>query len=709
MSQHQQESSSVIWKYYRNALSSIRDLIQSPNGNWKYLQKTIVSSGLIFLACLFLNYCYQVFSQTSVLICILGVSASSLIFAGFLKAWKHYQNVVFVQAINGLIAEYKSRIVAWVGFGGFLLALMWLLSLLIDPRGGVAHLLFCLVLFVGMLGIVSWFIEVASKSLFSSSVTDPKNRTPFAPSGLVTALLTVGSLGFCFLVLYPLLIHYSFFKPHGLVQSYRQCNVYSELLQSDPNLRRVGVNSGGAKNAPPIPFPDLESHPDEVLLRILVGFGLYPKDSTIESVKNDDKFVELRYYIAKIQNDKSKNSYSLFLHSNDTRPTTLEVIKLLVGNNQNVTNDRVIEAMELTLSGHGTTNHVWIVCQDANSQQTGNLLLWFHRFFDNFWAMRPLHLKPIEPENEILYRLNSVYRSFNSRNSSSGNATTPPDSQQSDPKRLRTLLEELQTANATPNGEGANERIPQIEREIDNWTYSDFPENREFLQQFLTESLARTHSSPMVKSAWRDIRLFLGWEQLAMMSIFVLAIGLLGARIACSRVAKSQLDKSISTWSQASDDQTDATDQWLKLNGLANLTKVNWDSLSKESFEDTIEHLQMNNHNSRWLLKWLLVALPAIGFIGTVRGISAGLSNSDSIVRATSQVEQAAAITSVSGQLGIAFTTTLIALILGLVLGIFERFQSRLETADLLELERNGKNAIAERDRNRNGEANNEA
>jgi len=107
-----------------------------------------------------------------------------------------------------------------------------------------------------------------------------------------------------------------------------------------------------------------------------------------------------------------------------------------------------------------------------------------------------------------------------------------------------------------------------------------------------------------------------------------------------------------------------------------------------ESFSNFFRFVRLQVGNSRWFVRWMAKTMPAIGFIGTVRGISLALSNSDSIVRAESPVLQAFAITSVSGKLGIAFTTTLIALMLGLAISWFLDHGAARENEALTALEK---------------------
>jgi hypothetical protein len=72
--------------------------------------------------------------------------------------------------------------------------------------------------------------------------------------------------------------------------------------------------------------------------------------------------------------------------------------------------------------------------------------------------------------------------------------------------------------------------------------------------------------------------------------------------------------------------------------------------------------------------RWIQIALPSLGFIGTKRGLSEALGRADSIVRAGSQINQAIAVSNVSETMGVAFTSTLVGLILLMVLMIFELY-----------------------------------
>ena len=90
--------------------------------------------------------------------------------------------------------------------------------------------------------------------------------------------------------------------------------------------------------------------------------------------------------------------------------------------------------------------------------------------------------------------------------------------------------------------------------------------------------------------------------------------------------------------------------------------------------------------SARWPVKLTAALLPAIGFVGTVRGIMNSLSGADQIVWATSVNERSAAISALSSDLGLAFATTLIALLFGMALSIAIAVEGRL--LDLMVLRR---------------------
>lgn len=87
--------------------------------------------------------------------------------------------------------------------------------------------------------------------------------------------------------------------------------------------------------------------------------------------------------------------------------------------------------------------------------------------------------------------------------------------------------------------------------------------------------------------------------------------------------------------------------------------------------------------------KWIIVTLPLFGFIGTKRGLSEALSQSDAIIRAGTEINQAMTMSNITYALGIAFTTTLVALVLGILLNFFDNLVMGLE--EEAEAKKNGK------------------
>lgn len=87
---------------------------------------------------------------------------------------------------------------------------------------------------------------------------------------------------------------------------------------------------------------------------------------------------------------------------------------------------------------------------------------------------------------------------------------------------------------------------------------------------------------------------------------------------------------------------------------------------------------------------WIRVTIgfiPTIGFLGTVLGIMGALSEADVIVRSVDRVSQATAVMQVAGQLGLAFSTTAFALVLGLMLRILESRVTLGESEAMADLE----------------------
>lgn len=111
---------------------------------------------------------------------------------------------------------------------------------------------------------------------------------------------------------------------------------------------------------------------------------------------------------------------------------------------------------------------------------------------------------------------------------------------------------------------------------------------------------------------------------------------------------------------------------------LADLSQLRLYGLSDEKLEQVALDMKDKIATSRIIIDWCIAALPAIGFLGTVRGILNALSG----VSGLTQGDAAARLQTllqVSSSLGLAFATTLLALLFMLALSYFDVCQSRNE------------------------------
>lgn len=112
----------------------------------------------------------------------------------------------------------------------------------------------------------------------------------------------------------------------------------------------------------------------------------------------------------------------------------------------------------------------------------------------------------------------------------------------------------------------------------------------------------------------------------------------------------------------------------------SDLSQVRLFGLSDERVDKVAEDLKDKIEASRLIIQWGVTTLPALGFLGTVRGILIALS----AIGGLSQGDSAArlgALLSVSSALGLAFATTLFALVFLIFLSYFDIRQARDEKA----------------------------
>jgi len=114
---------------------------------------------------------------------------------------------------------------------------------------------------------------------------------------------------------------------------------------------------------------------------------------------------------------------------------------------------------------------------------------------------------------------------------------------------------------------------------------------------------------------------------------------------------------------------------WLSLCALfawlVSLTKYQNRSVSPEDRDNDFDSVA----STRWPVRLAAAILPAIGFVGTVRGIMLSLNGADAIVWAETVNERSGAISALSSDLGLAFATTLFALLGGVLLTVLMSFE----------------------------------
>jgi hypothetical protein len=90
-------------------------------------------------------------------------------------------------------------------------------------------------------------------------------------------------------------------------------------------------------------------------------------------------------------------------------------------------------------------------------------------------------------------------------------------------------------------------------------------------------------------------------------------------------------------------------------------------------------------------IDYIAWSLPTIGFIGTVIGISLALNDADKVALAKGALEQGSAIDAVTSLLGVAFDTTLLALIASALILLLVSVVQMKEASIMLDLETTGR------------------
>ena len=92
-----------------------------------------------------------------------------------------------------------------------------------------------------------------------------------------------------------------------------------------------------------------------------------------------------------------------------------------------------------------------------------------------------------------------------------------------------------------------------------------------------------------------------------------------------------------------------------------------------------IEEVRQDLESRYGMLKYFAWAVPSIGFIGTVIGIGNALGSAHNVIGQGGSFETKGAVQAITGQLGVAFDTTLVALVLSILLVFGIHVMTRIE------------------------------
>lgn len=184
-------------------------------------------------------------------------------------------------------------------------------------------------------------------------------------------------------------------------------------------------------------------------------------------------------------------------------------------------------------------------------------------------------------------------------------------------------------------------------------------------KEFAARTLSALDTDPAVRSARTFLLMFTGYEQFVILWLFFSAFFIVAARLS-----------HISLVSSATNREKSRISAWIAKWVLppAWLRQL---SSTAENLSDKLTLARDELELDRLSIRVSMQLLPAVGFIGTVRGMMNALGDAGSIVSAVDQQAQQAAVTEVSGLLALAFATTFLALLANGVLTIANALDER--------------------------------
>jgi len=192
---------------------------------------------------------------------------------------------------------------------------------------------------------------------------------------------------------------------------------------------------------------------------------------------------------------------------------------------------------------------------------------------------------------------------------------------------------------------------------------SDYLAAQDHMTRLIETLISEMGTTPNVKNATTQLRMWRGIEHIGIMGLSLFVIIIVTLRIVMLRDAflTARPKKGIKT------EQHDFAVDFRKLGAGGALARRDYDEGGA-------------------FIRWAMASIPAIGFIGTVRGIFSALPESSGVVFATSRIERAEAIGGLAGELGLAFSTTLFALVAVLLLSFIVLLATRHEALRLSRL-----------------------
>jgi hypothetical protein len=184
-------------------------------------------------------------------------------------------------------------------------------------------------------------------------------------------------------------------------------------------------------------------------------------------------------------------------------------------------------------------------------------------------------------------------------------------------------------------------------------TPADFLAAQDHMTRIIETLLSEMASTPEIKDANTTLRMWRGIENIGILSLSIFVFLVLFLR-------------TVMLWDAADEKVVAATDQHAF--AVAYRLQGGEGAQARRDYDEGGAYL-----------RWAVGSIAAIGFVGTVRGIFSALPESSEVVFAASRIERAEAIGTLAGELGLAFSTTLFALIAGLILSFILLLATRLE------------------------------